>query len=238
MKTTPYNISELNQQFNGSTPQELLRYFLDEFKGRIGLSTSLSIEDQMLTDMIASLHPSTRIFTLDTGRLFPETYSLIEKTARKYPSIHLEVFFPDATEVEQMVSESGINLFYDGIEQRKRCCNIRKLQPLRRAFEGLEVWICGLRREQSVTRSDMQAVEWDEANKLIKLNPLIDYTEEQVWEYIRANKVPYNQLHDKGFPSIGCQPCTRAVAPGEEIRSGRWWWENPEHKECGLHAGK
>lgn len=238
MKTTPYNISELNQQFNGSTPQELLRYFLDEFKGRIGLSTSLSIEDQMLTDMIASLHPSTRIFTLDTGRLFPETYSLIEKTARKYPSIHLEVFFPDATEVEQMVSESGINLFYDGIEQRKRCCNIRKLQPLRRAFEGLEVWICGLRREQSVTRSDMQAVEWDEANKLIKLNPLIDYSEEQVWEYIRANKVPYNQLHDKGFPSIGCQPCTRAVAPGEEIRSGRWWWENPEHKECGLHAGK
>lgn len=238
MKTTPYNISELNQQFNGSTPQELLCYFLDEFKGRIGLSTSLSIEDQMLTDMIASLHPSTRIFTLDTGRLFPETYSLIEKTARKYPSIHLEVFFPDATEVEQMVSESGINLFYDGIEQRKRCCNIRKLQPLRRAFEGLEVWICGLRREQSVTRSDMQAVEWDEANKLIKLNPLIDYTEEQVWEYIRANKVPYNQLHDKGFPSIGCQPCTRAVAPGEAIRSGRWWWENPEHKECGLHAGK
>lgn len=238
MKTTPYNISELNQQFNGSTPQELLRYFLDEFKGRIGLSTSLSIEDQMLTDMIASLHPSTRIFTLDTGRLFPETYSLIEKTARKYPSIHLEVFFPDATEVEQMISESGINLFYDGIEQRKRCCNIRKLQPLRRAFEGLEVWICGLRREQSVTRSDMQAVEWDEANKLIKLNPLIDYSEEQVWEYIRANKVPYNQLHDKGFPSIGCQPCTRAVAPGEEIRSGRWWWENPEHKECGLHAGK
>lgn len=238
MKTTPYNISELNQQFNGSTPQELLRYFLDEFKGRIGLSTSLSIEDQMLTDMIASLHPSTRIFTLDTGRLFPETYSLIEKTARKYPSIHLEVFFPDATEVEQMVSESGINLFYDGIEQRKRCCNIRKLQPLRRAFEGLEVWICGLRREQSVTRSDMQAVEWDEANKLIKLNPLIDYTEEQVWKYIRANKVPYNQLHDKGFPSIGCQPCTRAVAPGEAIRSGRWWWENPEHKECGLHAGK
>lgn len=231
------NIAQFNQQFSGKSPEALLTYFLFAFRGRIALSSSLSIEDQVLTDLIAKIEPSTRIFTLDTGRLFPETYSLIEKTRMKYP-ITLEVFFPEASEVEKMVKEAGINLFYNGIEQRKRCCHVRKIQPLKRAFQGLEVWICGLRKEQSVTRHDMQMIEWDEQNQLIKLNPLIDFTEEQVWDYIKTNQVPYNKLQDKGFPSIGCQPCTRAIQPGEDIRAGRWWWENPEHKECGLHGGK
>jgi phosphoadenosine phosphosulfate reductase len=227
-------IEQLNQQFEGKSPEEVLQYFLTEYKGKIALSSSLSIEDQLLTDLIVKIDASTRIFTLDTGRLFPETYSLIDKTNMKY-NIQLEVLFPKHEDVQKMVKEEGINLFYAGIDSRKRCCNVRKMEPLRRAFQGLDVWICGLRREQSVTRKDMQVVEWDEANQLIKLNPLINFTEAQVWDYIKAHKVPYNKLHDQGFPSIGCQPCTRAVQPDEDIRAGRWWWEDPEHKECGLH---
>ena len=224
----------LNTRFSGKSPEEVLAYFLAEYKGRIALSSSLSIEDQMLTDVVLKLDSEARIFTLDTGRLFPETYSLIDKTNMRY-NTKLEVFFPNSDAVQEMVKQEGINLFYAGIDQRKRCCQVRKLEPLKRAFAGLEVWICGLRREQSVTRQNVQLVEWDEANGLIKLNPLIDYSEQQVWDYIKANAVPYNKLHDKGFPSIGCQPCTRAVQPGEDIRAGRWWWENPDQKECGLH---
>jgi len=227
-------IEQLNQQLEGKSPEEVLHYFLAEYKGKIALSSSLSIEDQVLTDLIVKADPSTRIFTLDTGRLFPETYSLIDKTNLKY-NIHLEVMFPDHTEVEELVKKEGINLFYNGIDQRKACCRVRKLNPLKRAFEGLEVWICGLRNEQSITRQGVQLVEWDEGNQLIKLNPLIHFTEAEVWEYIKKNHVPYNKLHDQGFPSIGCQPCTRAVKPGEDIRAGRWWWENPDQKECGLH---
>lgn len=225
---------ELNILLAGYTPLEVLRYLLAEFEGLIALSSSLSIEDQVLTDLIVGIDPKTRIFTLDTGRLFPETYSLIEKTNERY-GIQLEVFFPDFNKVQEMVVEEGINLFYKSIDQRKRCCQVRKIEPLKRAFKGLDVWICGLRREQSVTRSDVRLVEWDENNQLIKVNPLIDWTEAATWEYIRSHHVPYNALHQKGFPSIGCQPCTRAVEPGEDIRAGRWWWENPEHKECGLH---
>jgi len=227
-------IEQLNQQFEGKTPEEVLQYFLFEYKGKIALSSSLSIEDQVLTDLIVKTDKSTRIFTLDTGRLFPETYSLIDKTNLTY-DIHLEVMFPDYQEVEKMVKEEGINLFYNGIEQRKTCCRVRKLDPLKRAFQGLEVWICGLRKEQSVTRQAVQLIEWDENNGLIKLSPLIHFTEDEVWEYIKKYRVPYNKLHNQGFPSIGCQPCTRAVKPGEDIRAGRWWWENPDQKECGLH---
>ena len=227
-------IEQLNQQFEGQSPEVVLQYFLSEYTGKIALSSSLSIEDQVLTDLIVKIDPSTRIFTLDTGRLFPETYSLIDKTNIKY-DIHLEVLFPDYTEVEKMVKEEGINLFYKGIDQRKACCRVRKLDPLKRAFQGLEVWVCGLRKEQSVTRQAVKLIEWDENNGLIKLNPLINFSEDEVWDYIRKHHVPYNKLHDQGFPSIGCQPCTRAVKPGEDIRAGRWWWENPDQKECGLH---
>lgn len=227
-------VDQLNKDFTGKQPDEVLAYFLKEFQGHIALASSLGIEDQVLTDMICRIAQDTRIFTLDTGRLFPETYSLIERTNMTY-GIKIQLFFPDYLELEKMVNEHGVNLFYESIEKRRQCCHVRKLEPLKRAFSGLKVWICGLRHEQSVTRTDNQLVEWDEHNGLLKLNPLIDWTEEQVWKYIREQGVPYNKLHDEGFPSIGCQPCTRAIQSGEDIRAGRWWWEDPEHKECGLH---
>jgi len=227
-------IETLNQKYSQATAEQLLSGFLSDFKGKIALSSSLGIEDQVLTHMVCNIDKTTKIFTLDTGRLFPETYDLIHRTNHKY-GIKMSVYFPEAGQVEEMVNTKGINLFFESVENRKLCCNIRKIQPLKRAFEGLDVWICGLRSEQSVTRQDMQKIEWDEANGIIKLNPLIDWTEEETKEFIKANGIPYNPLHDKGYPSIGCQPCTRAIFAGEDIRAGRWWWENPETKECGLH---
>jgi phosphoadenosine phosphosulfate reductase len=225
---------KLNEKLATATPEELLRYVMDEYGDEIALASSLGLEDQILTDMMLKINKNAHIFTLDTGRLFPETYSLIDKTNLHY-GIKINIYFPDFHAVEEMVSQSGINLFYESIENRKRCCHVRKLEPLSRAFGGLKAWICGLRREQSVTRQDMQRIEWDETNKLIKINPLIEWNEQQLWDYIRKHHVPYNSLHDNGFPSIGCQPCTRAVAKDEDVRSGRWWWESPEHRECGLH---
>lgn len=227
-------IDGLNERFVSSTPQEVLEYFLKEFEGRIALSSSLSIEDQVLTHMIVKINPKTRIFTLDTGRLFPETYQLIDSTNLTY-NIKIEVFFPDYHEVQKMVREEGINLFYNSIESRHRCCAIRKLEPLKRAFKGLDVWICGLRHQQSITRKDMKLVEWDDMHGLIKINPLINWSEDEVRDYIHEYHVPYNRLFDKGYPSIGCEPCTRAVKPGDDPRSGRWWWEAPDKRECGLH---
>jgi len=227
-------IETLNQKYSQATAEELIRGFLSEYNGKIALSSSLGIEDQVLTHIVCNIDKSTKIFTLDTGRLFPETYDLIHRTNHKY-GIKMSVYFPDAGHVEEMVNTKGINLFFESVENRKLCCNIRKIEPLKRAFAGLEVWICGLRREQSVTRQNMQRIEWDEANGIIKLNPLIDWTEEEVRKFIYDHGIPYNPLHDKGFPSIGCQPCTRAIFPGEDIRAGRWWWENPDTKECGLH---
>ena len=227
-------IEALNHTYRDASAMELLTGFLNEYRGKIALSSSLGTEDQVLTHMVCQIDKSTKIFTLDTGRLFPETYDLIHRTNSKY-GLKMNVYFPEAGQVEQMVGSKGINLFFESIENRKLCCTIRKIEPLKRAFSGLEVWICGLRREQSVTRQNMQKIEWDEANGLIKLNPLIDWTEAEVLEFIKVNGIPYNPLHDKGYPSIGCQPCTRAIFPGEDIRAGRWWWENPDTKECGLH---
>ncbi|MDP4208312.1 MAG: phosphoadenylyl-sulfate reductase [Bacteroidota bacterium] len=232
LKTT---IDALNERFEKSTPEEVLTYFLQEYRGRIALSSSLGAEDQVLTHLAWLVDPKVRIFTLDTGRLFSETYDLIDATNKLF-DIKIDVFFPETKSVEKMVASKGINLFYDSIESRKECCHVRKLEPLKRAFADLDVWICGLRKDQSITRFYSKLVEWDEANGLIKINPLINWTEKQVWAYIREHNIPYNALHDKGFPSIGCQPCTRAVTPGDDIRSGRWWWEEPEHKECGLHS--
>ncbi|MDR0575070.1 MAG: phosphoadenylyl-sulfate reductase [Tannerella sp.] len=225
---------QLNKEFEAKKPEELLRYFLYEYGDRIALASSLGLEDQALTDMILKIKKNARIFTIDTGRLFPETYSLIDKTNMKY-AFRMEVYFPESKPVEEYVYMNGINAFYESVEKRKKCCNVRKIQPLQRALSTLDVWICGLRQEQSVTRTGINAVEWDEANGLIKVNPLACFSEQDVWAYIRKHCVPYNVLHDKKFPSIGCQPCTRAVSSGEDIRSGRWWWEDPEHKECGLH---
>ena len=228
------DIDHINEQLTGKSPQEVIAWFLNDFEGKVAFSTSLGAEDQAITKMIADIDKTAHIFTLDTGRLFPETYDLMDRTAKKY-DITIRVMFPDAARVEEMVNSKGINLFYDSVENRKLCCHIRKIEPLKRAFKGLDAWICGLRREQSVTRKDMKLVEWDENNGLLKVNPLIDWTEAHLWEYIKQNHIPYNPLHDKGFPSIGCQPCTRAIMPGEDVRAGRWWWENPETRECGLH---
>lgn len=227
-------IDQWNEELKSKSPKEVIDFFIRKFSAKIALSSSLGAEDQVLTEMVTSVNKDTRIFTLDTGRLFPETYDLIDRTNKKY-DIKIEVYFPDYHQVEEMVKEKGINLFYDSIENRKRCCHLRKIEPLKRAFKGLDIWICGLRKDQSVTRFSTKLVEWDENNGLLKLNPLIDWREKDVWDYIKKNEIPYNELHDKGFPSIGCQPCTRAIKPGEDVRAGRWWWEEPEQKECGLH---
>lgn len=227
-------IDQLNEQYKDASPQKFLAAMNARFGKKITFASSLGAEDQVITEMIAGIDKTIKVFTLDTGRLFPETYDTLQKTAARY-GIPIEVYFPDAHHVEEMVHSRGINLFYESVENRKLCCHIRKIEPLTRAFSGMEAWICGLRREQSITRQDLNLVEWDEQNKLIKLNPLINWTEKQVWDYIKEKNIPYNKLHDKGFPSIGCQPCTRAIEPGEDIRAGRWWWELPQSKECGLH---
>lgn len=223
-----------HEELTGLTPQEVLAVLAKRHPGKIAFSSSLGAEDQVITHMIADRTLPIRIFTLDTGRLFPETYDLIDITSKKY-GIAIEVCFPDAMEVQNMVNQKGINLFYESIENRKQCCGIRKTAPLKKALQGMEIWISGLRRAQSVTRSELQLTEWDDENGILKLQPLYDWSESQVWDYIKTHKVPYNTLHDKGFRSIGCQPCTRAVLPGEEVRAGRWWWEHPETRECGLH---
>jgi phosphoadenosine phosphosulfate reductase len=177
-----------------------------------------------------------RIFTLDTGRLNQETYDCMDAIRDRY-GVRVEVFFPDAARVENMVHEHGLNLFYKSVEFRKLCCGIRKVEPLNRALRNLDAWMTGLRREQAVTRADVKKVEIDkEHGGIFKINPLVDWTHKQVWDYVRGNNLPYNKLHDVGYPSIGCAPCTRAITPGEDIRAGRWWWENPETKECGLHV--
>lgn len=230
-------IETWNKELENSTTEEILVFFTSLFKDKIALSSSLGLEDQLLTHMVSIKSPTTEVFTLDTGRLFPETYDLIDLSAKKF-KIKIKTYFPESEDVENMVAKKGMNLFFDSIENRKLCCGIRKLKPLARALKGLDAWITGLRREQSVTRTDMQIVEWDENNSMVKINPLINWTEEEVWEYINKHNVPFNPLHKKGFASIGCQPCTRAILPEEDIRAGRWWWEDPETKECGLHAKK
>ncbi|MDR2962305.1 MAG: phosphoadenylyl-sulfate reductase [Bacteroidales bacterium] len=234
MSAEKLDIETLNQEFHEKTPEILLEYFLTQYGNRIALASSFGLEDQVLADMILKINPSARIFTIDTGRLFPETYSLIARTRERYGA-NVDVYFPENTSVETFVNTNGINAFYESVEKRKNCCRVRKIEPLLRALSTVDAWICGLRAEQSVTRTAIQPVEWDEANNLLKINPLAAWTEDDVWDYIKAHNVPYNKLHRQGFPSIGCQPCTRAIAEGEDIRAGRWWWENPEHKECGLH---
>lgn len=227
-------VQQLNEQYSHLTPQEILEFFLKEYKDKIALSSSFGAEDQVLTHMILNIDKTATIFTLDTGRLPYETYSVMDNTNLKY-GVKVDVYFPNAQDVEELYKNQGINGFYESIENRKACCHVRKIRPLQRALKGLEVWITGLRAAQSVTREAMQLVEYDENNHVIKLNPLLAWSEQDVWNFIKENKVPYNKLHDQGYPSIGCAPCTRAVKEGEDIRSGRWWWENPEHKECGLH---
>lgn len=228
------NAREIIDQTRHLDAQGLLEFVLGRFGDRVALASSLGAEDQVITDMLAKASPRPRIFTLDTGRLAQETYDTLDATRRKY-GLPIEVLFPDRQDVETMVTAEGVNLFYRGIEQRKRCCHVRKVVPLQRKLASLDAWITGLRREQAATRGELETVQWDQGNGLVKINPLAEWTTEQVWEYIRRHDVPFNPLHDRGYPSIGCQPCTRAVEPGQDIRAGRWWWEQPEQKECGLH---
>ncbi|KUM02391.1 phosphoadenylyl-sulfate reductase [Chromobacterium subtsugae] len=200
------------------------------------LANSYGAEDMVLTDLIASLGLPLQSFSLDTGRLPAETYALMQQVAERYPGHPVRVYFPDTAATEQYVNLHGINGFYQSVDLRKSCCQVRKIEPLRRALAGRSAWITGLRREQSPTRQDLASQEYDADNGLQKFSPLLDWTEAEVWQYLRERQVPYNALHDRHYPSIGCAPCTRAISVGEDIRAGRWWWENPETKECGLHV--
>ncbi len=199
------------------------------------LATSFSIEDMLLTDIIVKYAPAIGIFTLDTGRLPTETYTLMQQTHERYGSV-VEVIAPDCRALADFVAAQGPNAFYHSVEQRKKCCAIRKLEPLKRALSSRSAWLTGLRKEQSVTRSDIQEMEWDDVHGIPKFNPLLGWSEQEVWAYIHSHDIKYNALYEQDYPSIGCSPCTRAVSPGEDIRAGRWWWENPLSKECGLHV--
>ncbi len=227
-------IEKLNHQFENYSANEIIQNVITNFKNEICFATSLGAEDQVITEMIASTGTNIDIFTLDTGRLFQETYDLYDKTTSRY-KINIKILFPNNRDVEEMVNNYGANLFYKDIEKRILCCHVRKTEPLKRAIHGKKFWITGLRNEQSVSRINNKLFEFDEINDIIKINPLIHWSEREVWDYIKEKDIPYNVLHDKGFSSIGCMPCTRAVLPREDSRSGRWWWENKGHKECGLH---
>lgn len=199
------------------------------------LASSLAAEDMVLTDLILRAGLPIGIFTLETGRLHAETLAVLARINEKY-GYEVALYRPQPEAIDRYVTQHGLNAFYDSVDLRKECCRIRKVEPLRRALQGNSAWITGQRRSQSTTRATLDVQEYDEGHGLAKFNPLADWSEEDVWHYIRTNDVPYNALHDKGYPSIGCEPCTRAIQPGEDIRAGRWWWENPESKECGLHV--
>jgi phosphoadenosine phosphosulfate reductase len=227
-------MTELALELASLSPAAALRLLCERYPGRVLFSSSLGQEDQAITDLICREELPIRIFTLDTGRLFPETYELYDRTRARYGR-RIEVYFPDSAETERFVSERGMNAFYESVESRKACCQIRKVHPLRRALAGGQVWVTGLRAEQSEARQDLPQVEWDAAHQIIKYHPLLHWSHAELLDYLNTHHVPYNPLHDKGFVSIGCAPCTRAIEPGEHPRAGRWWWEQSQ-KECGLHA--
>lgn len=226
----------MNDRLNNLDLLESFREVLRQYPEGVVFSTSFGQEDQVITDLIFKNNLPIEVFTLDTGRVFQETYELMDKTRAKYKK-DIKVCFPDANDIEKLTSEKGFNSFYESIENRKECCFLRKIKPLKKALAGNKVWITGLRAEQSDNRSQMQLWEFDEANDIFKFNPLLHWTQEEMEAYMEENKVPQNVLHKKGFISIGCQPCTRAIEPGEHPRAGRWWWET-SHKECGLHGIK
>jgi len=228
-------IQHIKQQTAGLSPVEALQLLADRFAGEIVFSTSFGWEDQVITHMIFANNIPIKVFTLETGRLFPETYYVWNRSLEMYGQ-PIHAYFPDAGKVQQMVSSKGPNSFYESVDNRKECCHIRKIEPLKRALSGNQCWITGIRAEQSANRQDMENVEWDESNQLVKFHPIYSWGLDEVKQYIRDNNIPYNTLHDRGFPSIGCAPCTRAVQPGEDFRAGRWWWEDQSKKECGLHS--
>lgn len=235
-KLTPVQLEKLADEFESKSAQEVLKWALDTFGTRIALASSFGAEDVAVIDMMVKVDKNrTRVFTLETGRLNQETYDVMDAIRTRY-SIQIEAFFPDQKEVEDMIRSKGMNLMYESVENRKLCCEIRKVHSLNRALSNLDGWITGLRKDQVATRSTTKKIEIDAVHGgIVKLNPIADWSSDMVWDYIRKNNIPYNALHDKGFPSIGCEPCTRAVQPGEDPRAGRWWWENAAAKECGLH---
>lgn len=225
---------ELIQEMENSSLPEAIQLVAELFPGKVVFSSSLGQEDQVITDVIFKNDLPVKVFTIDTGRLFNEAYELLDRTTARYKK-PVQVYFPQAADVEEFVASKGINSFYESVENRKGCCYIRKVKPLNRALEGAKVWITGLRAEQSDNRQNMKMIEWLEDRKMYKFNPLIHWTYDDMIGYIKEFNVPYNPLHDKGFISIGCAPCTRAIEPGEDARAGRWWWEASQ-KECGLHV--
>lgn len=229
-------LDQLQTIFSTNSIEEALKQTTDRFPGRVVFSSSLGQEDQVLTDIIARHSVPVRIFTIDTGRLFNEAYETLEKTTARY-KIPIDVFFPQAEAVQQMVNEHGVNLFYESVANRQSCCHVRKVEPLNRALAQASVWITGLRASQTEHRKHIPVVEWLEDKKIYKINPLLNWSFDEILAHIAKYSVPYNPLHDKGFVSIGCAPCTRAISEGEDPRAGRWWWE-VSHKECGLHLVK
>lgn len=224
----------LNKAIEGLPLKEAIAFIIENFEGKKVFSTSFGIEDQLLTHYIAPHIDEVTVFTLDTGRQFNETYEVFQRTLTKYPELDIQTYFPEEADIKAYVNSCGINGFYNSIENRKECCRIRKVKPLQRAIKGADLWITGLRAEQSANREEIQFLEWDEANQLVKFNPLLHYSLKEVEAEVDLYNIPVNSLYKQGYLSIGCAPCTRALAEGEDFRAGRWWWENGK-KECGLH---
>jgi phosphoadenosine phosphosulfate reductase len=235
MKEKSILVNSYRKETSHLKPEQILEWLLQTFGlDNFVIANSLQIEDQVLLDLAIKLNPRIHIITLDTGRLPQETFDLIQATEEKY-RIKIEVLLPDANTVKHLIHTKGVNLFYSGVENRKECCYVRKVEPLKNRLKGLKAWVCGLRKEQSITRGSIDVVEWDEQFDLIKINPLADWSFDEVWAYINKNHVPFHKLYNQGYTSIGCSPCSRAIRSGGDLRSGRWWWEEPEKKECGLH---
>ncbi len=228
---------ELSVEFEGEEPEVVLEWAIERFSPRIAISTALQLDCVAILDMAYRIDPEIRVFSVDTGRLPQETFDLIERLREHYPGLNLELLAPDPEQLRRLIALKGPNLFYESVENRLLCCNVRKVQPLTRQLAGLDCWITGLRRDQWATRTNIRKIEIDHDHGAIaKLNPLAEWTEEEVWDYVRANDVPIHPLYERGYTSIGCAPCTRAIGPGEETRAGRWWWETNAPKECGIHC--
>jgi phosphoadenosine phosphosulfate reductase len=228
-------ISIMQELIKNKSPEDALQTIVANFPGEVVFSSSLGYEDQVITHLIFSNNLPIAVFTLDTGRLYNETYAVLQSTLERYKK-PIKVFYPQTSAIEKLLSEKGPISFYESIENRKECCFIRKVEPLKRALQGYVVWVTGIRAEQSDGRKDASSIEWDEANNIVKFHPLLKWTLDDVKQYIAKYNIPYNPLHDKGFISIGCAPCTRAIKAGEDFRAGRWWWEQNNKKECGLHS--
>jgi phosphoadenosine phosphosulfate reductase len=228
---------ELSVEFEGEEPQVVLEFAIERFSPRLAISAAFQADDVALIDMAYKIDPSVRIFSVDTGRLPEETHTLIAELRDRYPGLNLDVLEPDPAQVERLISIKGLDLMKESVENRLLCCNVRKVQPLTKQLDGLDAWVTGLRRDQWATRTNIRKIEIDhDHGAIVKLNPLAEWTKDEVWDYVRENDVPYHVLYDQDYTSIGCAPCTRAIRPGEDDRAGRWWWETNAPKECGIHC--